>query len=70
MILGLSHTCDLKKLVVKGHLGVNDLWFQVFADMGSNLILQRMQKYVIVKVGETPGSRTAFFFFFFTFENH
>ena len=29
MILGWSHTCDLKRLGVKGHLGVNDFWFKV-----------------------------------------
>ena len=28
MILGLSHTPDLNGLGVKGHLGVNDLWFK------------------------------------------
>ena len=29
MILGLSHTCDLNRLGVKGHLGVNDFRFKV-----------------------------------------
>ena len=29
VILGQSHTCYLNKLGVKGHLGVNDLWFKV-----------------------------------------
>ena len=28
MILGHSHTCDLNRCGVKGHLGVNDLWFK------------------------------------------
>ena len=28
MILGYSHTCDLNRLGVKGHLGVNDLWIK------------------------------------------
>ena len=31
MILGYSHTCDLNRCGVKGHLGVNDLWFKFFA---------------------------------------
>ena len=30
VILGYSHTCDLNKCRVKGHLGVNDLWFKHF----------------------------------------
>ena len=30
MILGHSHTCDLNRCGVKGHLGVNDLWFKFF----------------------------------------
>ena len=30
MIPGQSHTCDPNSLGVKGHLGVNDLWFKVF----------------------------------------
>ena len=48
-------------------LGYNDPWvelhiyFQVFADMGSNIILKLLQKYVIVKVGETRGSGTELF---------
>ena len=28
MILGHSHTCDLNRCGVKGHLGVNDRWFK------------------------------------------
>ena len=53
---------------VKGHLGVNDLWFKflekrvsvsTYVDVFSNLILQWLQKYVIAKAGETRGSRTA-----------
>ena len=41
-------------------------WGQRFAHvtltgMGSNLILQWLQKYVIAKAGETRGSRTALF---------
>ena len=28
MILGLSHMCDHNRHEVKGHLGVNDLWFK------------------------------------------
>ena len=53
---------------VKGHLGVNDLWFKflekrvsvsTYFDVFSNLILQWLQKYVIAKAGETRGSRTA-----------
>ena len=28
IILGLSHTCDLNRNGVKGHLGVNDVWFK------------------------------------------
>ena len=53
---------------VKGHLGVNDLWFKflekrvsvsTYFDVVSNLILQWLQKYVIAKAGETRGSRTA-----------
>ena len=62
-----SHTCDLNRHGVKGHLGVSDLWFKFLAkrfsvstyfDVFSNLILQRLQKYVIAKAGETRGSRT------------
>ena len=34
---------------------------QVFAGIGSNLILQWLQKYVITKAGETCGSRTALY---------
>ena len=30
MILGKSHTCDLNRHGVKGHLGVNDLCFKFF----------------------------------------
>ena len=68
MILGGSHTCDLNRHGVKGHLGVNDLWFKflekrvsvsTYFDVFSNLILQWLQKYVIAKAGETCGSRTA-----------
>ena len=49
MILGYSHTCDLNRHGVKGHLGVNDLWFKflgkrvsvsTYFDVFSNLILQ------------------------------
>ena len=36
-----------------------------YFDIFSNLILQWLQKYVIAKAGETRGSRTALFFFFF-----
>ena len=36
-----------------------------YFDVFSNLILQWLQKYVIAKAGETHGSRTALFFFFF-----
>ena len=28
IILGQSHTCDLNRCGVKGHLGVNDLWYK------------------------------------------
>ena len=61
-------TCDLNRHGVKGHLGVNDLWFKflekrvsisTYFDVFSNLILQWLQKYVIAKAGETRGSRTA-----------
>ena len=31
MILGKSHICDVNSCGVKGHLGVNDLWFKFFA---------------------------------------
>ena len=34
MILGLSHTFDLNRCEVKGHLGVNNLWFK-FLKKGS-----------------------------------
>ena len=57
---------------VKGHLGVNDLWFKflekervsvsTYFDVFSNLILQWLQKYVIPKAGETRGLRTALCF--------
>ena len=30
IILGKSHTCDPNRCGVKGHLGVNDLWFKFF----------------------------------------
>ena len=34
MILRQSHTCDLNRCGVKGHLGVNELWFK-FLKKGS-----------------------------------
>ena len=45
-------------------LGHNDPWVDCTYHLnryGSNLILQRLQKYVIAKAGETRGSRTALF---------
>ena len=45
----ILHTCDLNRHGVKGHLGVNDLWFKflekrvsvsTYFDVFSNLILQ------------------------------
>ena len=58
MILGKCHTCDLNSL--GGQRSSRGQWplVQVFG-MGSNLILHWLQKYVIVKAGETCGSRTA-----------
>ena len=70
----LGRVRDLNKHGVKGHLGVNDLWFKflekrvsvsTYFDVLSNLILQWLQKYVIAKAGETRGSRTVLFVFFF-----
>ena len=44
---------------VKGHLGVNDLWFKFWYGVKSDITI--LQKYKIVKSGETRGSRTALF---------
>ena len=70
MILGrVTHITSTDWLGVKGHLGVNDLWFKflekkvsvpTYFDVFSNLMLQWLQKYVIAKAGETRGSRTTF----------
>ena len=57
MILGWSHTCDLNRPEVKGHLGVNDLWFTFLKKgsyvshmsckgfLGCNLTKQSLTKY-------------------------
>ena len=70
MILGWSHTCDLNRSGVKGHLGVIDLLVKFLKNshcfnilwcitMGVGLILQWLPKYVIAKAGEALGLRTA-----------
>ena len=64
MILGLSNTCDLNRHGVKGHLGVNDLWFKFLEKMSvypHTLMYFKSNITMISKVCDRESRRDSWF---------